>query len=127
MASLIFPNQVSNPTATYPESINLSLSSKGVVAETLGTNVDAVYFFDTTRSLAGGTNFFRLSSSDGTKLRVDNAYTGVQFAIHFKDNNLSNVFFATSATGTVYSTQTTTSNGLDSVGPDDLRLWNLNG
>jgi len=132
MAILVFPNQVADPKSTFPESIQFTLSSsKGITVESLGANVNSVYFFDTTRPLSGATafttNFFRVSSADGTKLRVDNAYNGVQFAVHFKDNS-SVIFNATSAAGTgIYFTQTTANNGTGSISLGDLRLWNLNG
>ena len=57
-----------------------------------------------------------------TTFRVDRAYNGVQFALQRADRS-SSIFTCVTGTGT----QTLADNGFDSVSPEALRLWNLNG
>jgi hypothetical protein len=129
MASIVLTNSVGNPFATNPETLNLSLTSKGVVVETLGTNVRFVCFNDAPVALT--TNYQVISATDGTKLRVDTAYKNVQFGIIYNDGR-SNIFTAvTGTTGAAnranYVPQTTTNNDYFTVYPEFARLWNLNG
>jgi hypothetical protein len=129
MASIVFSFQVADPTASNPTSLNLSKSAYaagnflGVNLVTLGSTAQSLLFQAATRTL---TNTYAIltASLDGvnTTFRVDRAYNGVQFALQ-RTNSSSSIF--TCATGT--GTQTLADNGFDSVSPEDLRLWNLNG
>jgi hypothetical protein len=130
MASIVFSFQVADPTASNPTSLNLSKSAfnaagnfLGVNLVTLGSTAQSLLFQAATRTL---TNTYAIltASLDGvnTTFRVDRAYNGVQFALQ-RANSSSSIF--TCATGT--GTQTLADNGFDSVSPEDLRLWNLNG
>lgn len=129
MASVVLTNNVGNPFATNPETLNLSLTSKNVVVETLGTNVKYVCFNNAPVTLTG--NYQVLSASDGTKLRVDTAYKSVQFAIIYNDGRSSIFTAVTGTTGAAnrvnYVTQTVVANNYETVYPEFARLWNLNG
>jgi hypothetical protein len=116
MPSTVLLNTVANPNATIPTSLNLSLTSKGVVLNTIGNNVKALLFADTTKTLTG---ILVSLTVNGCNFRVDLAYNGVQFAVLSSDGS-SSLF--TCATGTVI--QTSTFNGFNTVGSEKLRKWN---
>ena len=134
MAQIRFTNTLANPASTTPETLNVSLTSKGVVLETLGANVKYLVFQDTARALT--TNYQTLSTPAGTKFRADTAYKDVQFGVIFADNS-STIFTLVTAntpTGTLdanrtlYVLQTVASNAYDSQSLADFqRLWSLNG
>lgn len=119
MASLVFSNMVANPLATNPVSLNLSLTSKGVIWEEQAFNAKAILFNNAPVAL---TNTKVDITVQGNALKVDTAYNGVGFAV-LSSNNFSSIF--TVDTGTV--AQTPAYNGLDSVSLEKVRLWNLNG
>ena len=119
MASLVFSNQVANSTATDPVSLNLSLTSKNVIWETRAWNAVSIFFNDAPVAL---TNSYANISVQGNTLKIDEAYNGVLFAV-VSANGFSSYFTA----NTGISTQTAAYNGLDSVGPEKIRKWNLNG
>lgn len=128
MASIVLTNVVGNPQATLPESINISLSSKNVVVESLAATVKYIAFNNTPVTLTGN---YQTLSAGGTTFRVDTAYNGIQFAVINKDNT-SLIFTAVTGTGTapsraIYLAQTTTANDYNTVTFESLRLWNLNG
>ena len=130
MASIVFSFQVAEPTASNPTSLNLSKSAfdaagsfLGVNLVTLGSTAQSLLFQAATRAL---TNTYAIltGSLDGvnTTFRVDRAYNGVQFALQRADRS-SSIFTCVTGVGT----QTLANNGFDSVSPESLRLWNLNG
>lgn len=115
MPSVVLTNTVADPSATFPTSLNLSLTSKNVALDVLGTDVKALLFNDTTKNLTGTLESLTV---DGTSFRVDRAYDGVQFAV-LNNDGTSSLF--TCATGT--PSQTATNNGFDTVGSEKLRKW----
>lgn len=117
MPSVVLLNTVANPNATTPTSLNLSLTSKSVVLDTVGTNVRALLFNDTSNALTGSLVSLTIGN---TNFRVDRAYNNVQFAVLSSDGT-SSLF--TCATGT--ASQTSTFNGFDTVGSEKLRKWGL--
>lgn len=119
MASLVFSNQVSNPLNTNPVSLNVSLTSKNVIWEVQQWNAKAILFNDAPVTLTG--TLVDLAFQ-GNAVKVDQAYHGTTFAV-ISANGFSSSF--TVNTGT--SVQTPVYNGLDSVGPEKLRRWNLEG
>jgi hypothetical protein len=130
MASIVFSFQVAEPTASNPTSLNLSKSAfdaagsfLGVNLVTLGSTAQSLLFQAATRAL---TNTYAILTGtlDGvnTTFRVDRAYNGVQFALQRADRS-SSIFTCVTGVGT----QTLANNGFDSVSPESLRLWNLNG
>lgn len=119
MASIVFSNIVADPLATYPVSLNLSLTSKGVIWETRAFNAKAILFNNAPVAL---TNTKVDITVQGNVLKVDQAYEGVQFAV-LSSNNFSSIFTVTTGT----AAQTPVFNGLDSVSSEKVRLWNLNG
>ena len=130
MASIVFSFQVAEPTASNPTSLNLSKSAfnaagnfLGVNLITLGSTAQSLLFQAATRTL---TNTYAILTGtlDGvnTTFRVDRAYNGVQFALQRADRS-SSIFTCVTGVGT----QTLANNGFDSVSPESLRLWNLNG
>jgi len=130
MPQIQFINTLANPASTTPETLNVSLTSKGAVLEQLGTNVKFLVFQDTPRALT--TNYQTLSKPEGTKFRADTAYSGIQFGVIFKDNSSTIFTLVTGGTNAAnrvtYVLQTVTSNGYDSQSLADFqRLWNLNG
>ena len=130
MPSISFANQVAEPSASNPTSLNLSKSAfdaagnfLGVNLITLGSTAQSLLFQAASGSLTSA--YVVLSGSlDGvnTSFRVDRAYDNAQFALQRADRS-SSIF--TCATGT--AAQTLTDNGFDSVSPEARRLWNLNG
>ena len=130
MPQIQFINTLADPTSTTPETLNVSLSSKGVVLETLGSNVKYLVFQDTPIALT--TNYQTLSTPAGTKFRADTAYSGIQFGVIFNDNSSTIFTVVTGGTNAAnrvtYVLQTVASNGYDSQSLADFqRLWNLNG
>jgi len=130
MPQIQFINTLADPTSTTPETLNVSLTSKGVVLEELGANVKFLVFQDTPSTLT--TNFQTLSTPAGTKFRADTAYSGIQFGVIFKDNSSTIFTLVTGGTNAAnratYVVQTVASNGYDSQSLADFqRLWNLNG
>jgi len=130
MPQIQFTNTLADPTSTTPETLNVSLTSKGVVLEELGANVKFLVFQDTPSTLT--TNFQTLSTPAGTKFRADTAYSGIQFGVIFKDNSSTIFTLVTGGTNAAnratYVVQTVASNGYDSQSLADFqRLWNLNG
>jgi len=130
MPQIQFTNTLANPASTTPETLNVSLTSKGVVLEQLGTNVKFLVFQDTPRALT--TNYQTLSTPSGSKFRADTAYSGIQFGVIFNDNSSTIFTLVTGGTNAAnrvtYVLQTVTSNGYDSQSFADFqRLWNLNG
>lgn len=115
MPSTVLLNTVANPNATFPTSLNLSLTSKSVALDIIGNNVKALLFADATKTLTG---ILESLTVNGCSFRVDRAYDGVQFAVLSADGS-SSLF--TCATGT--ASQTSTFNGFDTVGSEKLRKW----
>jgi hypothetical protein len=130
MPQIQFTNTLADPASTTPETLNVSLTSKGVVLEQLGSNVKFLVFQDTPSALT--TNYQTLSTPEGTKFRADTAYRGAQFGVIFNDNSSTIFTLVTGGTNAAnrvtYVLQTVTSNAYDSQSLADFqRLWNLNG
>ena len=117
MPSYIFDSEVSNPNKTVPGSLNFSLTSDNVRVDAFGTNANALLFNKKTTL----NNVLVSCTANGTSFKIDTAYHNTLFAV--ASGRASSVFTANSGT----AAQTTSFNGFDSVGPDDLRRWNLNG
>lgn len=121
MASKVFLNIVADPDTTTPVSLNLNLDNNGVTANDLD-GVKAV-LFNAVDPLDGGTTNITIDTGDNTvDLDVDDNYDGSEMAVLLNDGTS---FVFTVDIGT--TAQTATANGFDSVGPEKLRLWNLNG
>jgi len=118
MPSTVYSYQVSNPLATVPNSLNLSLTSNSVTVDVFGTNSTALVFNAATTALNG---VLVSLTVNGTQFRVDTAYHNSTFAI--LTGRESSIFTCNSGS----TAQTATFNGFDSVGPEAKRLWNLNG
>ena len=130
MPQIQFTNTLADPASTTPETLNVSLTSKGVVLEQLGSNVKFLVFQDTPSALT--TNYQTLSTPEGTKFRADTAYRGAQFGVIFNDNSSTIFTLVTGGTNAAnrvtYVLQTVTSNAYDSQSLADFqRLLNLNG
>jgi len=137
MAILSFPNQVLDPASVNPPyipTINYSLSASGKNVDLIsaGSNIELVAFNDTTRTLTNNyvtlsanktPNSQTLSAANAVRLRVDQAYQGVQFAVVYEDRT-SSLFTAATATQSPNG-QTLTDNGFESVSPNLRRLVNL--
>jgi len=123
MASIVFTNQVANPNATNPTSLNLSLTSNGVDLWSIGSNAEGLLF--NAESTLGGSTTVCSVTANGIKtvFRANNSYNNKGFALLLNDGTS---FTFTLATGTP-NAQTLTFNGFDSVGPERIRKWNLNG
>jgi len=119
MPSTVFSNQVANPNATDPTSLNLSLTSNGVTIDSFGNQVNSILFNDTSKTLTG---ILVGLTVNGCTIRVDQAYNDVQFAV-LSANGASTLFTCVTST----AAQTGTFNGFDTVGPEKIRMWNLNG
>ena len=137
MAILSFPNQVLDPASVNPPyipTINYSLSASGKNVDLIsaGSNIELVAFNDTTRTLTNNyvtlsanktPNSQTLSAANAVRLRVDQAYQGVQFAVVYEDRS-SSLFTAATATQSPNG-QTLTDNGFETVSPNLRRLVNL--
>ena len=118
MPSYVFDFEVSNPLATNPNSLNLSLTSNSVDVTLFGPNTNALLFNKAKDALNGVLGSYTVN---GTNFRADTAYHGSRFAV--ASGRETSVFTVNSGS----AAQTATYNGFDSVGPEDRRLWNLNG
>jgi len=111
----VYQNYVSNPNLTNPVSLVVSLTSKSVILDVVGTDVKGILFNDTANTLTG--NLVTLSAFPGTSIRVDRAYNGVDFAVYRNDNTSSRF---TCVTGTTL--QVLTDAGYNSTGPENRRI-----
>lgn len=119
MATIVFSNQVADPAATLPTSLNLSLTSNGVDLQTLGSNAKSL-LFNAVSPLAGSTTTCSVTANSvKTVFRVDNNYNGGVFALQLNDGT-SYTFTLATATP---NAQTLTFNDYDSVSPEKLRKW----
>ena len=125
MASIVFTNTVANPDATNPTSLNLALTANGVGITFLEDGTTSVLFTAPTASgnaLNGkytGVTFV----GNTTRVNVDTALNNTVMALE-KSDNTSSLFTYNSA---VPLLRPLTDNGYDSVGSEQIRLWNLNG
>lgn len=123
MASQIFSYIVANPNATTPSSLNLSLTANGVGITFLEPGTTAVLFNAPSASPLNGVYRGVTFSGNTTRVNVDTGYGNGVFAL-VKGDNTSSLFTFNSA---VPTGRALTDNGYDSVSPEQLRLWNLNG
>jgi len=125
MPSLVFNNIVANPNATNPASLNLALTANGVGITFLEAGTTSVLFNAPTANNGGLNGVYRGVTFVGntTRINVDTALNNTVFALE-KADNTSSLFTYNSA---VPLLRPLTNNGYDSVGPEHLRLWNLNG
>jgi len=119
MASIVLNTNLGNPTATFPNSLILSLTGAGVDVQSFGTGVKYLAFDALPAAQLTGTTVFLLAFPDNS-FRVDTAYDGKTFAIVNSDNT-SSLFTCATAT----DVQTLTNNGYDTLIPEKQRLWNL--
>lgn len=119
----IFNSMVANPAATNPVSLNLSLTSNGVILRQLGSNVGAILFNKET-TLANTTTLITVTANGAaTRFSIDNNYDGKLFSI-LLSNGTAFEFTASISTPAV---QTLTNAGYNSVSPEKLRRTNLEG
>jgi len=123
MALIVFSNIVADPNATNPGSLNLTTQNNGVSATSFGANANAILF--NAEDTQTGNNIIQfLINGVTTAARVADSYNGKTFAVLLKDNNDSFTY----TINTAQTIQTVSaSNGFDSISPEKLRLWNLNG
>ena len=123
MAIQVFSNMVADPTATNPSSLNLTTQNNGVSATSFGANASAILF--NAEATQTGNNIVQfLINGVTTAARVASSYNGKPFAVLLKDGNGSYVY----TLNTAQTVQTVSAfNGFDSISPEKLRLWNLNG
>jgi len=123
MALIVFSNIVADPNATNPGSLNLTTQNNGVSATSFGANANAILF--NAEATQTGNNIIQfLINGVTTAARVADSYNGKTFAVLLKDNNDSFTY----TINTAQTIQTVSaSNGFDSISPEKLRLWNLNG
>ena len=131
MPIISFPYQVLVPSSVNPPYVttnNYSVSTVGVEAVSLGSNVELVAFNQSTLPL---TTVYAILSANATPgdsnnaalLRVNSAYNGVQFAVVYR-NRSSSLFTAATANQSPTG-QTLTDNGFETVSPNVRRLVNL--
>lgn len=123
MALIVFSNIVADPNATNPGSLNLKTQNNGVSATSFGANANAI-LFNAEATQTGNHIIQFLIDGVTTAARVASSYNGKKFAVLLKDNKGS--FTYTINTGQTIQT-VSASNGFDSISPEKLRLWNLNG
>lgn len=123
MASIVFSNIVANPNATLPTSLNLSLTSNGVDLQTVGSNVKALVFNAVATPSGTTTTYAVTANGIKTTFRASNSYDTKAFALVL-NNNTSYTFTLDQANPI---DQTLTFNNYDTITPESLRLWNLNG
>lgn len=119
----IFNGMAANPAATNPVSLNLSLTSNGIVIRELGTNASAI-LFNKEATLAGSTTLVTVTANGvATRFSADNSYDGKLLSILL---NNGTAFEFTLAIATP-ATQTLVNAGYNSVSPEKLRRTNLEG
>jgi len=118
-----FNSMAANPEATNPVSLNLSLTSNGVIVRQLGSNASAI-LFNSESTLAGTTTLITVSANGiATRFDADDNYDGKLFSI-LLSNGTAFEFTLAIATPTA---QTTTDADYHSVSPEKLRRTNLEG
>jgi hypothetical protein len=126
MASLVFNNIVADPNVTNPTSLNLALTANGVGITFLEAGTTSVLFNAPTANGGNGLNGKYTGVTfvgNTTRINVDTALNNTVFALE-KADNTSSIFTYNSA---VPTGRVLTDNGYDSNGPEQRRLWNLNG
>ena len=119
----IFNSMVADPAATNPESLNLSLTSNGVIVRQLGSNARAI-LFNGINGLDESTALVTVTANNiATRFDVDVNYAGEAFSI-LLTNGTAFEFNLDLSDGLV---QTLTDVGYDSVSPEKLRRTNLEG
>jgi len=119
----IFNSMVANPAASNPVSLNLSLTSSGVIARVLGSNVGAI-LFNREATLTGSTTLITVTANNiATRFSADDNYNNKLFSI-LLTNGTAFEFTLNTATPSV---QTLTDAGYNSVSPEKLRRTNLEG
>lgn len=122
MPSIVFSNIVADPNATFPNNLNLNTSNNGVTATSFGSNARAV-LFNAESTTTGNNSVQFLVNGNTTAARFANSYNGKTVALIL---NNGESFTYTLNTSQLIQTASA-NNGFDSVGPEKLRLWNLNG
>jgi hypothetical protein len=123
MALRVFSNIVADPNATNPGSLNLTTKNNGVTATSFGANANAILFnAETTQT---GNNVIQfLINGVTTAAQFASSYNGKTVAVLLKNGNGSYTY----TLNTAQTVQTASAdNGFESISPEKLRLWNLNG
>jgi len=119
----IFNSMVADPAASNPVSLNLSLTSNGVIGRVLGSNASAI-LFNREATLTGSTTLITVTANNiATRFSADDSYNGDLFSI-LLTNGTAFEFTLNTATPSV---QTLTDAGYNSVSPEKLRRNNLEG
>jgi len=122
MALIVFSNIVADPNATNPGSLNLTTKNNGVTAVSFGSNAKAI-LFNAEPTITGSNNCNFLVNGATTQARFANTYNGDTVALLLNNGESYSYTLNTSQliqTASAY-------NGFDSISPEKLRLWNLNG
>jgi hypothetical protein len=122
MALTIFSNIVADPTAQFPEAINLNTTNNGVTATSLGSNAKAI-LFNAKTTTATYNNLQFLVNGVTTTFTVANEYNGETFALLL---NSGDSFTYTINTASALQ-KLSAYNDFDSISTEKTRLWNLNG
>ena len=123
MALRVFSNIVADPNATNPGSLNLTTQNNGVSATGFGANANAILFNAETTQTGNNVITFLINGAS-TGARVASSYNGKTFAVLLKDGGGSFTY----TINTAQTIQTASANnGFESISPEKLRLWNLNG
>ena len=119
----IFNSMVADPAATNPGSLNLSLTSNGVIGRQLGSNARAI-LFNEEATLAASTALITVTANNiATRFSADINYDGQIFSILLTNGTAFEFELNTSTP----SVQTLTDVGYNSVSPEKLRRTNLEG
>lgn len=119
----IFNSMVADPAATNPVSLNLSLTSNGVIGRQLGSNARAI-LFNEIGSLEGTTTLITVTANNiATRFDADGNHAGGAFSILLTNGTAFEFELNTSTP----SVQTLTDVGYNSVSPEKLRRSNLEG
>lgn len=123
MPSIVFSKIVSDPNATTPSNLNVSLTADGVGITYLEPGTTSVLFNAPSASALNNKYRGVTFSGNTTRVNIDTGYGNGVFALEEADGT-SSLFTYNSA---VPTNRPLTDNGYDSVSPEQLRLWNLNG
>jgi len=115
----IFNGMAANPEATNPVSLNLSLTSNGVIIRSLGSNASAI-LFNKEATLAGSTTLITVTANGiATRFDIDNNYNGKLLSLLLNNGTAFEFTLNTTTTGA----QTLVDAGYNSVSPEKIRKW----
>jgi hypothetical protein len=117
---MVFNSIVALPTVTYPPSLNLSTSSNGVTAVSLGSNIKAVLFNKEETVLGSNLLSFNIDNIVSF-INVADSYNGKEIALELTNGDSFSFTLNTSQLRQTLSTY----NSFNSINSEKLRRWNL--